>query len=606
MSTAGIGRYTRLLCVTVVLSVAAAALPVPESVAAQGRSEAVKAQSAQRLFALRAPRERQFVRDRSRVWVRAELERGTRLRTVLLNGVRRSALTRRLRASAQPLPGGRQLVRVRVDRLKRGRNLVALLVRRRGRQDSEQVLVDRARRVRGLIRRFRVSVRLPGNPRVTLLPDRLRVEVKAWLNGSNVSRAFERGDPLRRYLRLSPKDGLRQGVNRLFVRVRSFDGRFETMRRTFFVSRGRPLADAGPDRRARAGLAVRLNGSRSLPAVGRRRAGLGYRWTIVAKPPGAEPVLSGAHRRRAILRTDLGHPGRYVARLRVSSHKGGGVRTTDTTETTADAQPRVPVETIATAGGKHGIALGTTIDCEDATVGAAEPCFYANPGSDDQLQVLVLDRDTLAPPLNYPKYNQAYTTSNLLDFKTQMQALVTGQGGAVCPSYDDRFLVLLVLRSGAITDTTNFAAGMNVFNVSPSAPNATSPSQCVASRTDPAAGPFSVIGVPGMLTGKAWTNDRADNRHRHRGGRHHRLGERVPEGGRRQPGIRDAGHHPRLQLPRRDPVPDPRPGGQHHDQRRRHVRPRLGLGPAAPGHRCRERDQRDQLRRAQPDRDADP
>ncbi len=493
---------TRFVCITAVVVATLAALPA----AVPGSAQAVAAQPGKRLFALRAPRDRQFVHDRAGVWVRAELKRGVKLRTLLLNGVRRPALTRRLRASAGPLSSGRRLVRVRMDRLKRGRNLVALLVRRRGRQDSEQVLVDRARPVRGLIRRFRVSVRLPRNPQVTLLPDRLRVEVKAWLNGRNVSRAFERGDPLRRRLRLSPKDGLRQGVNRLVVRVRSFDGRFETTRRTFFVSRGRPLADAGPDRRARAGLAVRLNGSRSLPAVGRSRTGLGYRWTVVAKPPGAEPVLSGANRRRAILRTDPTHPGRYVARLRVSSHKGGGVRTTDTTETTADAQPRVPVETIATAGGKHGIALGTTIDCEDATVGAAEPCFYANPGSDDQLQVLVLDRDTLAPPLNYPKYNQAYTTSNLTSFKTQMQALVTGQGGAVCPSYDDRFLVLLVLRSGAVTDTTNFAAGMNVFNVSPSAPNATSTSQCVATRTDPAAGPFSVIGVPGMLTGKAWTN----------------------------------------------------------------------------------------------------
>ena len=488
-------RRRRSVRWALLLSAMAMAVAVQTAVAAQP-------DAAKRLFVLRAPQDRQFVGDRARVSLRAELKRGVNVRAVLVNGVNRRGLARRLRAS------GQRSLRLSVGRLKRGRNLVALVVRRRGRLDSETVMVDRARRLPRLIRRLHVDVNLPRHPQITLLPDRLRVEIKATLNGHDVSRAFERGGPLRRRLRLSPKDGLRQGWNRLSVRVRSFDGRFERMRRSFFVSRGRPLADAGPDRRSRAGLAVRLNGSRSLPAAGRSSRHLGYRWTVVEKPAGAEPVLSRRNRRRAILRTDPSHPGRYVTRLRVSSHKRGGVRTTDTVQTTADAQPRVPVETIATAAdGTHGIAVGVTIDCEDATVGADEPCFYANPGTDAELQVLVLDRATLAPPLGYSNYNRAYSTSSLSGFKSQMQALATNQTGATCPSYDSDKLVLLVLRSGTIGDTGNFAAGLNVFNVSPDAPTTKSSSDCVASHSGPTGGPFSIIGVPGTLTGKAWTNN---------------------------------------------------------------------------------------------------
>lgn len=209
---------------------------------------------------------------------------------------------------------------------------------------------------------LRIRRRLPAHPEVRLRLDRLRAEVRASHNGHDVSEAFRRGTPLARRVRLSPRDGLRAGRNRLSIRVRSFDGGLQPVRRVFFASRRRPLADAGPDRRVRAGLAVRLDGSGSLPAAGRSSAGLGYRWRVIAKPAGAEPVLTGADRRRAVLSTDPAHPGRYVMRLRVSSHKGGGVRTTDTMTTTADAQPRVPLQTFATAG-NAGIALGMTIDC---------------------------------------------------------------------------------------------------------------------------------------------------------------------------------------------------------------------------------------------------
>jgi len=482
----------------------------PASAAAQGEAEAAASSgSAKRLLTLRTPRERQFVGDRARVWVRSEFRRGATVKAVLVNGVKRRGLTRRLRASERALAGGRKLLRVRVGRLRRGRNLIAVVALRGGRWDSETVMVDRARRLRGLIRRFRVNIRLPRHPHVTLRPSRLRVDIAARLNGRDVSDAFEHGAPLVRRLRLSPKDGLRPGLNRLAVKALSFDGRFQSARRTFFVSRGRPLADAGPDRRARAGLAVRLNGSRSLPAAGRSLNGVGYRWTVIAKPAGAAPVLTGANRRRAILRTDPAHPGRYVTRLRVSSHRGGGVRTTDTVDTIAEPQPRVPVETIATAAdGTRGIALGMTIDCEDATVGAAEPCFYANPGDDDQLQVLVLDRQTLVPPAGYSNYNRAYSTSSLSAFATQMQAFATDQDDATCPTYDTDKLVLLVLRSGSIADTENFAAGLDAFNVSPDAPDAHSSSDCVSSRTDPSAGPLSMLSVPGTLSGKAWVNDR--------------------------------------------------------------------------------------------------
>jgi hypothetical protein len=450
----------------------------------------------------------------SHVRLRLVLLPGASLKAVIVPGYRTARLTAQLRSAEVPVGGGRRLIKAVVGGLPRGPSLLSFVTTLRGQTAGKQVVVNRVLPARVIAALGMVRVARGHAPVVRLLPSRLAVSVTAKLNGHDISQSFAQGAPLVRRVELTPRLGLQAGWNHLSVFVRTFKGSYEQRTVSFYVSLSRVLADAGPARRVRAGLYALLDGSRSLRPARAGKGALRFRWRIVSEPRGAKAQLFRAHTLRAVLRTDMSHPGMYTAQLSVSwvprskrrAASGANTLSLATTTVEADPQPRVPVDTFASEGGQDGIAVGVTSGCSDPTESSSQPCFYANPGSGNELQVLVLDRDTLQPPSGYADYNEAYSTSNLSGFASQMEALETAQSGETCPSYNTDDIVIVALRSGSITDTTNFDAGMSVFNVSPNAASATSSSQCTET-TSLSTGPFSVVAVPGTLQGKASTND---------------------------------------------------------------------------------------------------
>ena len=461
-----------------------------------------------RLFKIIAPRDDALMRG-DRVQVKLALGEGVSLRHAHLNGksVKRLFSSRR--------SGTRQVATLSKARLGKllplGRNFLRFVVRRGGHggeKDYETVAFTRVQSTPQLIGRFKVKFDRSRGAKVTLVPSTLSAQMRVKLNGVNVSRQFRDGTPLKRAVLLGASDGLKHGRNRLRVRAHSHHGEFEKLRKNFNLGRRPTIAGAGPDRSILAGQSATLNGkvSREAPSQSGKPkdGGLRYRWKLTGRPKGSEARLTGRSDRRPQIHTDL--PGTYTAKLRTSHHVSGGAATgarratssLDVVEVTADAQPRPAVSTFASAGGKSGISVDVSRDCEGAVAGTKPPCFHPNPGSDSDLQVVVLDRSTLAP-----ESNKAYKTNDLKAFNAAMQTLQTPQKGK-CPAYDDDKLVLIALRSGSgILDLNEFAQGVSIFNThdSPAAK-----AGCPDPVASPTAAPFSLIAVPGTLAGKAWTN----------------------------------------------------------------------------------------------------
>ncbi len=501
-------RTGRLLSVLAVVLVGVS-LPAGAGAAVWARTE-----RGVRAFELVSPVDQQVLVRGSHVRLRLVLVPGASLKAVIVPGYQTARLTARLRSAEVPIGGGRRLIRAVVGGLPRGPSLLSFVTTLRGQTAGEQVVVNRVLPAPVIAALGMVKVARGDAPVVRLLPSELAVSVTAKLNGHDISQSFARGAPLVRRVELTPRLGLRAGWNHFSVFVRTFKGSYEQRTVSFYVSLSRVLADAGPARRVRAGLYALLDGSRSLRPARAGKGALRFRWRIVSEPRGAKAQLFRAHSLRAVLRTDMSHPGTYTAELSVSwvprsKRRAASTASSSSLATTtveADPQPRVPVDTFASENGQDGIAVGVTSGCSDPTEASSQPCFYANPGSGNELQVLVLDRDTLQPPSGYADYNETYSTSNLSGFASQMEALETAQSGETCPSYNTDDIVIVALRSGSITDTSNFDAGMSVFNVSPSAASASSSSQCTET-TSLSGGRFSLVGVPGTLQGKAWTND---------------------------------------------------------------------------------------------------
>jgi hypothetical protein len=456
-----------------------------------------------RLFRVLAPHDEGLAHGHA-VTVRVRLDKGVGLRSVRLNGI---GVRRYFRRGGSP-----RVLRARLDRrrlrraLRRGRNIIRFLVRRGRARDTATVVFDLVRPSRRLVRRFRARLRPRHGLRVSLALSRLHAKVRAQLNGRDVSRLFGNGLSSRRGVSFGAGAGLRHGRNVLSLRVTHSDGEIRKLRRVFFAPRQLTIAGAGPSRRVETGAVAQLSGRSSRPAL--RRSGrpapgsLDYRWTVVSRPRGSHAGLTGRNGPEPRLSPDL--PGHYRIRLATTmgSAAAGDRSTTsfDTTEVVADAQPYAAVDTMATVGGTSGIAVEATRECAGAEAAAGPPCFYPNTGAEDELQVVVLERDTLQPVSN-----RSYPTGDLSGFSREMQEkFITKLGTATEPAeYEYRKLVLISLRSGDVGDAKNLAAGLSVFNVSqkPEAEARAQPFEGLAN-----AAPLSLIGVPGTLEGKVAIN----------------------------------------------------------------------------------------------------
>ncbi len=151
-----------------------------------------------------------------------------------------------------------------------------------------------------------------------------------------------------------------------------------------------------------------------------------------------------------------------------------------------DAVPNAPIDTLATApDGSRGVELDSALFCPgDATDTSC--MFQANPAGDDaHVQLLVLNRESLAV-----QSNTSYDPSDLKDLSRAIGDL-TVQGTT---NPNPKVLVVVTLGSGAVTDVTNLSAAVQQIGY----PGFGSASSVSA--------PFSIIGVPGMESGKAWFN----------------------------------------------------------------------------------------------------
>jgi hypothetical protein len=181
-----------------------------------------------------------------------------------------------------------------------------------------------------------------------------------------------------------------------------------------------PVAAAGISRRAKTGHAIQFSAAASVKTGPGQR--LVYRWAIVSRPRGSSARLQGARSAHPLLRPD--RPGRYVVRVTIfevapasaSGHVtseellcASGTESVATTTVSAalSAGPiGVPLDTIATNNGSLGVRVA-----ESGTIGSQ---FYAVPDHSKALQLVVLDRSTLAEEQNVSYPNNPAGASDLL------------------------------------------------------------------------------------------------------------------------------------------------------------------------------------------------
>ncbi len=289
-----------------------------------------------------------------------------------------------------------------------------------------------SRRSGSVVARVR-SRRDPDLLRATLDGRRLRWPRRPW--------AFAR-----LALPLGADDGLHFGANKLSVFAARHDGTFDVEKRTVFVARDRPLAGAGRDRRVAAGTAMRLDGSSSRAALG-RRARLSYRWRVVSRPRGSKGRLLRAGSVRPVLKAD--RPGVYRVRLTVTetgrTAAGRRVARSSSDVTTLSSVVNVPpvglaLETIDFNGERSeetvdsGIRLGSRV-------------YWMGMPKGNSVQALILERETLAV-LYAESFPGTKANAETLAAKVKKygnRALVVISNPAILPnsSIDEAFLPII-------------------------------------------------------------------------------------------------------------------------------------------------------------------
>jgi hypothetical protein len=252
---------------------------------------------------------------------------------------------------------------------------------------------------------------------LTVTLARAGLGLSVWVNGGK--RRAVRGGATRS-ITLTADDGLRPGRN--VIRVEALDptaGGYTQRRLQVWMPAGTPVAGAGVARRVKAGRVIRFSAGASVAATPGTR--LVYRWTLVSWPRGSRARLQAASTARPYLRPDV--PGRYVVRVTVSevpvsgshatvvrdellcSQAAGASATTGVSAAVAAGPIGVPIDTIAGDHGAPGVQIG------DANTTGAQ--FYAAPDPSEALQLLVLNRSTLALIQDVSYANSATDAANL-------------------------------------------------------------------------------------------------------------------------------------------------------------------------------------------------
>jgi hypothetical protein len=398
--------------------------------------------------------------------------------------------------------GRRNRGRLRVARLRAGRNTglehgvnqLEVRVRdRRGVGDYEVVrfaLVRRAPRLLGL-----------GGPRrsarralVRLRLERKRAAVSLRVNGRRVRLpASARPGRRLRVVRLAGDERLRHGRNRLRVTaVDRLGGRFAVKRRTLFIRRTAPIPAAGHSRRALTRRRVRLDASNTRAA--KLPPSLRYRWRIVRKPRGSHPKLRGANTRRPRLRPDL--PGRYRLRMTVTERTPGAASARAAASATAAASDTTTISATPDGGG-IGVAVNT-MDQGRVTVGDQH---YAPPDASKPLQLVVLDRQTLARRSNQSFAGDEDGTEALGDTVF-----------ALASDTDKDTIAIIATRGNGAAPISDVGDSLNNLNAAVAElggrpiPAAVAQTATSCAKPTPVCSGFSVIGTPGFGVGEGKVN----------------------------------------------------------------------------------------------------
>ena len=319
------------------------------------------------------------------VGIKVEAAKSVRSLQVTLNGKRTRGAFRRIGPGTwKATLGAKQLVR--------GRNNLAIWAGGKGgRKRYASVRFDLGKHDRSLL-----SVSGPGSgmtkvARVRVARTPLRLTAK--LNGRRLHWPLGLNPLRKETLRLGSDDGLHFGVNRLRVFAIGAGGVYDTVTRKVRVTRARPLAGAGRDRRIVAGRRVRLDGSSSVPAHG-KSATLSYRWKIVRKPPGSKAKLNQSDSVNPVLVTD--EPGQYSVQLLVTEPGPEGTSPAPAaadlmTVNKRDSLPPIgeEIETMV-SNGKSGAEA-------DSGIKVGEKTYWMGAPQGKTAQVLMLDRETLEP-----------------------------------------------------------------------------------------------------------------------------------------------------------------------------------------------------------------
>lgn len=386
---------------------------------------------------------------------------------------------------------------VRTLKLVRGRDLVLganhLFIQVRSRSGTKHTAVAHftvARRQRGLLLVRGVSARTVRAPVVVRARAPRADVLRATLNGRNVRGAFVSVGRGRWQARLEADNGLRFGSDRLTLTAFNRRGIYQRVERTFRLRRIGPLVGAGPNRRVRLGGAVRLDGRSS--RASRRDHKLTLRWRIVSRPRGSKARLRNATAARPLLRPDV--RGEYTIELRAveyaRSRRGEDavvtLAGTATDTVTVAAQPDVlpagvPLATMTSQGGQTGVTLGPTVGVPSA--------FYPL-AHGDWVQMLVLDRATLAPSTSLPSPDNSYPATDAGIAALASDAAKLANTDLVIISADGQPASLDATAQNTLTGVLQ---GLGAELQPP-----------FGNSAELATGEWSLVGIPGVVQGGAY------------------------------------------------------------------------------------------------------
>ncbi len=314
----------------------------------------------------------------------------------------------------------------------------------------------------------------------------------ATVNGASVTVPDRDGTARTVRWNLAQLGSLRQGSNRVWVRVLTRDGRVGVVARTFQLDGRRPVVAARVrDERVHVGATLTLDTSRSRPAGTGRSASSSsaVRWTLLSRPLLSKARLgatSGSGKQATVrLRPDV--PGRYLVGVRMGSGSTAGYDVLEVVATYPN--PLVPFNTITYPDG------GTTpaLQLGDQTV-----------KSDGQgIAVYVLDRRSLGVTAvqGYPTTSAGYSAlSSYFDTLTDSSMVIVTLPGSKAPAGGSSLIGVIDKIGGNVSRSYGFVDGYCWT----ATPNKCSTEGSHWQSSDIDTGSFSYIGVPGLAAGQAW------------------------------------------------------------------------------------------------------